>query len=459
MKYDIAIIGGGPGGYVSAIKAANYGLKVALIEKERIGGECLNHACIPYKSLLYLTKLITKLGKLASQNVYGGSLNIAGLNNLYCWKDNVVNNLISGLKYILKKRGVEIIYSKALNINKGEITLSSGINITANNIIIATGSIPIELPNVKFDGDSIVTSRELFSKVKRGDSVLIVGGGAVGIEAATILSALGIETYIVECKDRILPFLDHDLSTRILNSIKRRGVKVFTSSIVKEVVKDDKLRVKISSKKGYEYVECNKVLVAIGRRANIDNLGLRKLGLKTKRNGFIWVDKYQRTNISGIYAVGDVTGPPLLAHKAYWEAINAIESIVNGKNIKRPKYFPNVIFSSPEVLSVGISELEAKKRGINYKAFIIPIAAIGYPQITGEKIGFMKVIVSSKGRILGIHIVHEEASTLAGIATLIVNLKLTVNRLRGITYPHPTLSEIFLEAIELISGNPIHITK
>lgn len=455
-KYDVIIIGGGPAGYVSAVRLSQLGLKTMLFEGSNIGGECLNFSCIPFKSTIYITDIIYNIKNFIKIGIFNMIPSIS-IRNLNLWRNRLIENLRRDIQSLLDKYNVTVIKKRVRRVRR-RLVKTDDDEHQADHIIIATGSEPLDLPNVQFNGKYIISTRQLLNMEKLPESMMIVGGGASGVEAASILNEMGVDIHIVELMDTLIPFTDRDLGKRLERMFKRRGIHVYLSSRVSKVnIRDNRVNVEIISPSGEFQISCDKVLVSIGRRPRSGGLGLEMLGLKMDKNGYIIVDRYQRTNIRGIYAIGDVTGPPLLAHKAYWEALNVAEYIALGRGLKKPFSFPWVIFSKPEVVSVGMSEEDVQKLKINTNIIKIPTSASGIIRMRGGGPGLIKVVVNEKSRkIIGIHILYNEASRLAGIASLIVENRMKLEDVANTIFPHPTDSEIIWEVIRVALKSPIH---
>ncbi len=422
-KFDIAIIGAGPGGYIAAIYAAMHGKKVILVEKDSVGGVCLNRGCIPTKTLIALVHKKEAID-------FPGMLDK---------KNEIVKKLRTGIEMLLKAKKVEVKKGKAKLVDKGVIDVN-GEKIEADSIIIATGSRPVELPDFKFDGKKILSSNHLLALPKAPKKLLIVGGGYIGCEYAYIFNSLGAEVTIVEMFDRLLPNMDKALSKAIELSFKKRKIKIL-------------LKTKADSSLKASYDE---ILVAVGRRPNIEDLGLEKLGIKTDK-GRITVDEYLRTNVSNIYAIGDVIGQHMLAHVASHEGITAVKNIL-GETIKMDyTAVPCCVYTEPQIATVGLSKEEAEAKGLKVKQAKFPFSALGKAHAIGYTEGFVKMLVNDKDNtVLGVQIVGAAATELIAEATLAVRLKLKAEDVLETIHAHPTLSEGLMEAAFGITGKPIH---
>lgn len=456
MTYDIAIIGSGPGGYVAAIKAAQMGAKVAIIEKNYFGGVCLNFGCIPTKTLLKSAK-VYKYIKNASKfgiDLDESSVNI-NWNNMISRKDKVVEQLTSGVKYLLKKNNVTIFRGMGSVIDKNSLSVN-GETINYKNLIIATGSTPRipDIPGVKegLSSGFVLTSKEILSLDSLPKELTILGGGVIGIEFAMLYSSIGTKVTIIQNIDSILEFLDDDVSNEMTKVLKKNGVKIlYESSLLK--VEDNKLYI---NQKGKETIlSPDKLLISIGRVANLK--GLENLSLETYRRG-VKTDLSLRTNIPNVYAIGDVNGIFNLAHVASTEGIIAVENILGGnKKISYDKV-PNCVYTSPEVAAVGLNERDARAK---YKDIIVskyPLSANGKALAEGENTGFIKIIAHKEyGEILGVHLVAPTATDMISEIVTTMELEGTIYDLASSMHPHPTISEIVMEAAHGAIDKPIHL--
>jgi len=453
-KYDLGIIGGGPGGYVAAIRAAQLGLSVAVIEKDVVGGTCLNRGCIPTKTYLKHTELIKELKRMDEFGIMVDGYSI-DWNKMRKRKDGVVKKLTGGIRGLFKKNGVDLIKGTGEALNKNEIKVS-GENedkIWAENIIIATGSAPV-VPNLKgMDLDGVITSREALDLDELPDRIVIIGGGVIGIEMASIYSSLGVEVSIVEILPDILVNFDEEMVKVLKKTLEKDGVKLFTDSKVTEITaENDELVVKVDSDK-VDQINTDKVLAAVGRKPVLT--GLENLNLE-KENGFIKVDSHMETSIPGVYAIGDVTGGMLLAHEASAEGIAAVKNI-KGEYELRDNLIPNCVYSLPEIASVGMTEKEAEAEGYEVNIGRFPFMASGKAVAAGHEEGFVKVISDKKwDQILGVQIIGPHATDLIAEAAVAIKLESTTEVLANTIHAHPTLSESVKEAAEDVHNLAVH---
>ena len=446
-NYDVLVIGGGPGGYPAAIRAAQNGAKVAIVEKDKFGGECTNYGCIPTKALLKGAKVAHELSKYPFVR---GEASV-DFKELMRWVDRVSSRSSRGVEYLLKGYGVEIYKGEA--VFKDVKTVKVGDEeIHGENVVLAMGSKPTEIPGFEVDGEYIHNNRSILGIEDLPNSITIVGAGYIGVEYATVFSGLGVEVYLIELLDRVLPLMDKDFSMLMDRLLKKREVKIYTSVRAGEPeVSGDGVKIKLSNG---ESIDSDLVLVAVGRRPN--SRGLDKLGVKLDDKGFVDVDEGMRTNIDGVYAVGDLAGQPMLAHKAFLEGVIAGENASGGEMYKVSKYVPSVVYTEPELVSVGYTLEEALEKGIKAVEKLYPIGGIAKAYIEGVTDGFVKMVVDNKGVIHGIHIAAPNASELAGEATYILETMSTVEDLALTIHPHPTVSEALKEAAEYIIGKPYH---
>ncbi|MEO0203009.1 MAG: dihydrolipoyl dehydrogenase [candidate division WOR-3 bacterium] len=457
IKSDLAIIGAGPGGYVAGIRAGQINIKTVIIEKQYLGGVCLNVGCIPTKALLFASEIFSHLKLSDKMGIKFSDVSIE-LDKLNAWKKSIVNKLVSGVDFLLKNNNVNIIFGEAKFIdNKNLIvkTKNGDIRVSSKNIIIATGSRPSELSNIKVDHNFIWDSNDAVEMKEIPKKLLVIGAGAIGLEFGSIYSRLGSEVVIVEIANQILPGIDSECANILKRALEKQGIKIFTNSKVSNI-KGNLVEIEIEGK--IEYFTFDKILLAVGRRPNTDNLGIEKLNLKLNEKGFILVNEKLQTNIENIYAIGDVTGPPLLAHKASKEGIIAVEIIAGIEKKYDVRAIPNVIYTNPELASVGISEEEARKRGYKIKVGKFPLSANGKALSMNITDGIAKIISNEENdEILGICIVSPEASSLIAEGALAIESYLTSEDIGLTVHPHPSISEILMEAAENVHKKSIHI--
>lgn len=457
MRYDVIIIGAGPGGYVAAIRAAQLGLKTAIIERWKLGGVCLNVGCIPTKALLHLGHIYHE----SQSDKYGfsGKLEV-DIDKANKWKESVVDKLVKGVEFLLKNQKVDIYYGEGFLEKPNEVKVKVGDSfktLTANNVILATGSRIRELKGFEADGKLIWNSDHAVSFPEIPESLLVVGAGAVGLEFAQFYKFMGTKRVVViDIADQIVPGLDSEVAKYYMKVLKRYGLEFYLKASLKDLSEDGTA---VFVSEGKEYKErFSKVLIAIGRIPNSENF--KSLGIYMDERGFIKTDDRMETNIKGIYAIGDLTGPPLLAHKASKEGIVAVENIAGMKSFADWRGIPSVIYTYPEMASVGLSEEEAKNKGYDVKVGKFPLSASGRALTMGGIDGMAKIVVDAQtDEILGVHIISPEASSLIAEATLAIELMATAEDLDLTIHPHPTISEILMEAAANVHKRAIHIVN
>jgi dihydrolipoamide dehydrogenase len=459
---NLIIIGGGPAGYVGAIRAAQLGANVTVVEKEEVGGTCLNVGCIPTK---VLTSAAHTYSTLKTADKWG--LKVSGMeldfSQLMKRKQIVVNRLVTGVKSLLKARGVNQIKGTATFMDEKQIEVKTNDGtvqkLESDKFLIATGSIPILLPIPGIESEGVIDSTGALSLTSIPQSMLIIGGGAIGCEFAYIYRSFGAQITIVELLPQILPGEDEEVSAGLKNSLEKSGIKIFTSSKVMEIapIKDGKNKITISSSDGETTVEAEKILLSAGRRPNTKDMGLEKLGIKMDR-GTILVDDHLRTNLPHIYSAGDCIGNWLLAHVASMEAEIAVENALGEDKKMDYRAVPACIFTHPEIGSVGLNERQAKEKGIEVKTGKFPMMACGRAQAENEPDGFVKVVVEkNSGKIVGAQILGHRATDLIAELTLAIQMGAKTSDIIDTIHAHPTLSEPIREAVLKAEGRPIHI--
>lgn len=459
----IVVLGGGPGGYVSAVRASQLGAEVVLIEKEYLGGTCLNKGCIPTKVLLHSTEIYKTLAHESSE--LGISIKELGIdwNKLQKRKNKVVKKLVSGVEALLKSNQVEILNGTGKFINKNEIEVSTADNkikkVEFDYCIIATGSSPVILPIPGIGLENIVTSDDALSFEKIPESLCIVGGGVIGVEFASIFSSIGTKVSIVEMLPNIVDTMDQELVQILAKELKNNSVDIFTEHKVESFENlNGSIKVKISKGNEYKEIVAEKVLLAIGRKSNISNIGLEKTGVRFNKN--IEVNKYMQTNIDSIYAIGDCNGGVMLAHVASSEGIVAAESIMS-KNCKIDfNTIPFCVYTKPEIASVGMTEKTALDKGYKIKIGRFPIYANGKALILGETEGLIKYVVDEDTEeVLGLHIAGPRATELIAEGALAIRLETTIEEIITTIHGHPTVAEALLEGAHAVHDNAIHIPR
>lgn len=460
IRGDIAVIGAGIGGYVAALRAAQLGAKVVLVEKDRVGGVCLNWGCIPTKALLRTAEVLQLAQEAAKYGVMVGQPALD-------WtiaqkrKEQVVSRLTGGVAHLLNRAGVNVLRGKASFVSPTELQVSSdegSERVEASNLVIASGSQPASLPLPGLEGAGVLSSDGALALEAVPGSVLVVGAGAVGVEFAALFSACGAQVTLVEMLPRVLPALDADLGAEVERALKRSKVRVLTSSkVARAETSNTGYAVTVESDDEEIRVEAETIVLAVGRRPSVDDLGLASAGVATGQQG-IMVDERMRTNVPHVYAVGDVTGGMLLAHVAMHEGIVAVENALGYERRMNYDAVPSCVFGSPEVATVGLSEAQALERGYDAKVGRFPFRANGKALAHGEYDGLVKIVADSEyGQVLGVHIVGPHASDLIQEGTMALTLEATLDEFEATIHPHPTLTEAVAEAALAAQGRALHI--
>jgi len=463
MEYDVIVIGSGPGGYVTAIRSAQLGLKTAVVEKSELGGVCLNWGCIPTKSLLKSAQVFEYLTHAEDYGVSIEGKAKADFPKMVERSRGVADGMSKGIQFLLKKNKIDHLKGYGKLIAKGSVEVTDdkdkASTYKAKHIILATGARSRELPNLPIDGKKIIGYRQAMVLDKQPESMVVVGSGAIGSEFAHFYNTIGTKVTLVEFLPNIVPLEDEEVSKTLERSFKKAKMKVMTNSSVESVdTSGKKCKVSIKTKKGNEVVEADVVLSAVGIATNLEDIGLETLGIKTE-NGKVIVDEYYRTNIDGVYAIGDIVSGPALAHVASAEGITCVEKIA-GHTPEPIDYgnIPGCTYTSPEVASVGMTEKQAKEAGYELKVGKFPFSASGKASAAGNKDGFVKLIFDSKyGELLGAHLVGLNVTEM--IAELVMARKLETTGheiIKGI-HPHPTMSEAVMEAAAAAYDEVIHI--
>ncbi|MCR9182345.1 MAG: dihydrolipoyl dehydrogenase [Flavobacteriaceae bacterium] len=456
-KYDIIVLGSGPGGYVTAIRASQLGFKTAVIEKESLGGVCLNWGCIPTKALLKSAQVFEYL-KHAED--YGLTLKEADKDFTKVVKRsrNIAGDMSKGVQFLMKKNKIDVIDGFG-KLKPGKKVDVDGKEYSADHIIIATGARSRELPSLKQDGKKVIGYREAMSLDKQPKSMIVVGSGAIGVEFAHFYNAMGTEVTIVEFLPNLVPLEDEDVSKQFERSFKKAGIKVMTSSSVESVdVSGKGVKAKVKTQKGEETLEADIVLSAVGIKSNIENIGLEDVGIVVDKDKILVNDWYQ-TNIPGYYAIGDVAPGPALAHVASAEGITCVEKI-KGMHVEAIDYgnIPGCTYASPEIASVGMTEKQAKEAGYELKVGKFPFTASGKAKAAGTPDGFVKVIFDAKyGEWLGCHMIGAGVTDMIAEAVLGRKLETTGHEVLKAIHPHPTMSEAVMEAVADAYGEVIHL--
>ncbi|MEM0118524.1 MAG: dihydrolipoyl dehydrogenase [Conexivisphaerales archaeon] len=461
-EFELLVIGGGPGGYVCAIRAAQLGLKTAIVERDRIGGECLNYACIPSKTLINVAKLYDKVLNGSRFGIKVDDINV-DFSLLQQWREQVVNSLTSGVEQLCRGNGITLLKGEAVFSDRKTVLIkedssSSPKQITFDKAVIATGSNPSELPNVKFDGSVVIGSKEALQLKSLPEHLLVIGGGVVGMEIACLYSKLGSRVTVVELMDQLIPGYDTDVARTLQRLCEKRNITIHLSSKVTELkVSADSATAQVDTGKERVTLQADKVLLSVGRKPRSDGIGLERLGVEVDNRGFIKTDSRMMTNVDGIFAIGDVRGPPMLAHKASKEGIVAAEVAAGIPSEALWKTVPDAIFTDPEIASAGLTEIAARASGIDAKSTRFPFAALGRALTAGETDGFVKIVwEEGSKRVIGVQIIGASASDMISEAALAIEMGATLEDIALTMHPHPTFPEALMEAAEAAAGHPIH---
>ena len=462
-SYDLIIIGSGPGGYVAAIRAAQLGMRVAVVEKEALGGVCLNWGCIPTKALLKSAQVFEYI---KNAEAYGISVEQAKANlpSMISRSRDVVKTMTQGIASLFKKNNIDVLYGiGSLRRPKTVSVIAAGTNqatdYQAEHIILATGSKAKSLPQCPIDHTKILGYRDALALSEKPQTIAIVGAGAIGIEFAYLYNAIGTKVILIEYMPRILPIEDEDISKQLLQSFTKAGIRVLTNSeVIGVTTRDNQTDISVKTPMGMEYIPCDIVLSAVGIVNNLENLGLEEVGIAVEQ-GRIVVDDFYNTSANGIYAIGDITKGPALAHVASAEGILCVEKI-GGLNPEPLDYknIPSCTYCKPEVASVGYTEQAAKEAGYQIKIGKFPFSASGKAHAAGTPTGFVKVIFDAKyGEWLGAHMIGENVTELIAEVVIARKLETTGHEIIKSIHPHPTMSEAIMEAVAAAYQEAIHI--
>ncbi len=457
---EIVIIGGGPGGYVAAIQAARLGGKVTLIEKEELGGTCLNWGCIPTKALIRGVEILDTVEGGKDFGILAGGVTV-DFAKLSARKDRAVKTLVSGVAGLMKSNGIEVIKGRGKLVSPQKVQVENGSQSTtlqARKVILATGSSSAQIPIPGSQLPGVIDSKGALQLTRVPASMAIIGAGPIGLEFAAIFAALGSKVTVLELLPQILPTEDGEVAAALDKSLKRYKIQTYTGTQVKEFSESaGQFKVKAVTAEGEKNFDAETILMAVGRRPNLEGLGLEEAGVRYSKKG-IEVNPKMETNVPGIYAIGDVTGQWLLAHFAFAQGEVAAANAV-GRDVKiDPRVVPRCVYTLPEVASVGLSEKEAKEKGYEIKLGRFPFAANGKAAILGERTGFVKIVADAKyGEVLGVSIFGPHATDLIGEAVLAMRLEATAEDIAQAIHPHPTLTEAMKEAALDADGMALHI--
>lgn len=457
MKYDIIVIGSGPGGYVAAIRASQLGKQVAIVEKAELGGVCLNWGCIPTKALLKSAQVFTYCKNAAHYGVTVEGEVKPDFEKIVARSRTVAETMSKGVAFLMKKNNIDILSGWGRLAGEGKVEVD-GTVYEADAVILATGARPRQMPFMPVDGEHIISSKEALTLPRLPQSMIVVGSGAIGSEFACLYASLGVKVTVVEYMPQLMPLEDEEVAKTMERAFRKMRAAVLTSTTVKEVrVEDGMCHVDIEGKKGAETLQAEVVLSAVGIKSNIENIGLEEMGITVERNKVV-VDEHYQTSAKGVYAIGDIIATPALAHVASAEAIHCVEHIC-GLEPETVDYttIPSCVFTTPEVASVGMTEQQARDKGIEYKVGRFPFTASGKATAAGDRDGFVKLIFDEQERLIGAHLVGATVTEMLGEPTLAKRLGATAHAIAKTIHSHPTMHEGLMEASEAAMGAAIHL--
>ncbi len=461
-KYDLIVIGGGPGGYAAAIRAGQLGKKVACVEMERAGGTCLNWGCIPSKALLKSAELYTSMTKKAGDFGLSAEGVSFDFGKIIKRSRGVADQMAKGIEFLFKKNKVDYIVGKASVLAPGMVEMTDGDKkgtiLKSENILVATGCKARRLPDLEVDGKRVMTSREALVMKEQPKTVAIVGSGAIGVEFAYFLNSFGSEVTVLEILPQIIPVEDEEVATVLERAFKKQGIKIAKGiADLKIEATKDSVKIAYTDKGKKKTLEVDALIQAIGVVANLEGTISPKVSVKTDR-GYLVVDDNYETNVKGIFGAGDIIGPPTLAHVATYEAIQAVNGMFGHSKPKRVKIFPGCTYCQPQVASTGVTEKKAKELGLDYKIGKFPFVASGKAVASNASDGFVKLLSDAKtGEIIGAHIIGADATELITEYCLAMEMEGTIDEIHGTIHAHPTLSEALAEAAAATHNEAIHI--
>jgi len=460
--YDLIVIGAGPGGYVAAIRAAQLGMRVACVDKDTaLGGTCLNVGCIPSKALLDSSERFHQVRTELAEHGIGVGEPSLDLAKMMARKQKVVKTLTKGIASLFRKNGVTAVRGTArlLSASRVEVAGEKTQVLDAARILIATGGAPIELPVARFDGERILSSTEALSLAEVPRRMIVVGGGAIGLELGSVWRRLGAEVTVIEMLDHLVPGADPELARALQRALEKQGLEFLLGATLRgATVADGRVEASVEVKGEARTLQADRLLVAVGRRAFSDGLGLEAVGVATDQRGRIVVDEHFATNVAGVYAIGDVIAGPMLAHKAEEEGIAAVERMAGHAGHVNYAVIPSVVYTWPELASAGISEEEAKRRGVAVRCGSFPFIANGRARCMGATEGLVKIVVEAESdRVVGVHILGPGASDLIAEAVVAMEFSASAEDLARTVHAHPTLAEAVKEAALASDGRAIHI--
>ena len=457
MKYNIIVIGSGPGGYVAAIRASQLGKKVAIVEKAELGGVCLNWGCIPTKALLKSAQVFTYCKNAAHYGVAVEGEVKPDFEKIVARSRTVAETMSKGVAFLMKKNNIDILTGWGRLAGEGKVEVDGTLYET-DAVILATGARPRQMPFMPVDGEHIISSKEALTLPRLPQSMIVVGSGAIGSEFACLYASLGVKVTVVEYMPQMMPLEDEEVAKAMERAFRKMRATVMTSTTVKAVrVEDGICHVDIEGKKGAETLQAEVVLSAVGVKSNIENIGLEEMGIAVERDKVV-VDEHYQTSARGVYAIGDIIATPALAHVASAEAIHCVEHIC-GLEPDAVDYstIPSCVFTTPEVASVGMTEQQARDKGIEYKVGRFPFTASGKATAAGDRDGFVKLIFDNEERLIGAHLVGATVTEMLGEPTLAKRLGATAHAIAKTIHSHPTMHEGLMEAAEAAMGAAIHL--
>ena len=457
MKYDIIVIGSGPGGYVAAIRASQLGKKVAIVEKAELGGVCLNWGCIPTKALLKSAQVYTYCKNAAHYGVAIEGEVKPDWEKVVARSRTVAETMSKGVAFLMKKNNIDILVGFGRLAGEGKVDVDGTIYET-DAIILATGARPRQMPFMQVDGKHVISSKEALTLPTLPQSMIVVGSGAIGSEFACLYASMGVKVTVIEYMPQMMPLEDEEIAKAMERSFRKMRATVMTSTTVKNVaVVNGQCHVDIEGKKGAETLTADVVLSAVGVKSNIENIGLEEMGISVERDKIV-VDEHYQTSAAGVYAIGDIIATPALAHVASAEAIHCVEHIC-GLTPDAVDYstIPSCVFTSPEVASVGMTEQQAREKGIEYKVGRFPFTASGKATAAGDRDGFVKLIFDESEKLIGAHMVGATVTEMLGEPTLAKRLGATAHAIAKTIHSHPTMHEGLMEAAEAAMGAAIHL--
>jgi len=458
----VVVIGAGPAGYVCAIRLAQLGQEVTVVEKSYLGGTCLNVGCIPSKAMIAAGALMEKIAHAKAMGISVSDLEL-DVEKLVGWKGGIVNKLTGGVGGLLKNHGVEVVMGSATLASETEVEIEqedgAKTTLTADDIVIATGSSPIEIPGFEFDEEYVWSSTGALQPNRVPEHLIVIGGGYIGLELGIMFRHLGSQVTVIEATPGALPGQDRDCVKIIERSLKKKKIKLLTETSAKGYEeRDGKLHVQVETKKGEETIECDQIASTVGRRPFSEGLGLENVGLELDERGFLPVDDQMRTSIPNVYAIGDIAGQPMLAHKGSKEGLVAAAVIAGQPEQYDARCVPAVIFTAPEMASVGLQEDEAREAGHEIVTGQFPFAASGRAMSLMETEGFVKIIADAEtDEVLGVHMVGPEVTELIAEAALAIEMGATSEDIARTIHAHPTLPEAMMEAAEAVHTMAVHI--